>query len=661
MWLWSHTAWSTLSVEMWLVGTYVCIFVGQLVSVHSGIINRHDATLSQNFPGFLDDLEPLSFERDFGFSPYDPIFSSWRTRGRDFHMLADLPPILNVPRVQVFCDQSQLTVLVDKRSNGAMLTAEEIQLGDGCSSNRERPNQFVFTYSVDECGTTLAMHNGLVMFVNTIHINLKKPLAPWWQTPSTVQVSCFPKRSYVRPSLSDSVAPSENGRRFNIKVVTSSWTSVTESNVYKRGQVINLQVSAKTTPDQQLFIQSCFVSASPEPRSKPRHAVIMNKGCTAPLGSSHPVIQFVASSRRDVVNLALNTSYLISELYIHCTVIISQQGVTQDSKSCNYNLIQSRWEDLSGDVEVCECCSSMCKDLSVRHHPEDQIRATLSTGPFVIVDKDIEMSSEHVVSEPQKKPSAPVTDSMQSDAAVTGDAIISGASRTRSEVSSPPQGVVMVSQDPAARLTLWLPGQLQDTEDGLTNRLKASDTISNDFPAPQPSNLPMNQIEGQNLNELKGDASLWDLTIPVMVDGWVIPAFEEDSPRQTWSGSSTVFGPDVPQVDIVLLAGVPVNDLNLVPFDQVEDEPAQMQADAAVTPKEGTNDGRPIIHSKLKFSMETDGTQKLSYEEEAVEHEEGKCETRGCGMDRSKRKQEPGQKGLRSAFLDLLRRMGKAE
>ncbi|XP_019940485.2 zona pellucida protein C [Paralichthys olivaceus] len=641
---------------MGLVGTFVCIFVGHLVSVHSVIINRHDATLSQDFLGFLDDREPLSFERNFDFFSYDPIFSSLQTPGPDFHMLADLPPILNVPRVQVFCDESKLTVLVDKRSSGAMLTAEEIQLGDGCYSNRERPNQFVFTYSVDKCGTTLGMQNGLVMFTNAIHINLKKTLAPWWHTPPMVHVSCFPKRSYFRPSLSDSVAPSENGRRFNMKVVTSSWTNVTESNVYKRGQVINLQVSARTTPDQQLFIQSCFVSASPEPQSKPRHAVIMNKGCTAPLGSPHPVVEFVASSGRDVVNFVLNTSYLISELYVHCSMLISHQGVTHGSKSCNYNLIHSRWQELGGDVEVCECCSSKCKGPAVRHHPEDQIRATVSTGPLVIVDNYIEMSSEHV-SEPQETPSAPVTNFMQSDA-VTGDAIVSGASLSRSKMSSPPQGVVIVSQDPTARLTLWLTGQVQEFEDGSTDRLKASDIISNDLPVPQPSNLPINQIEGQSINGLKGDAALSDLKFPVMDD---ITAIAEVSPRQKLSGRSGVFGPDVPQVDILLLAEATVNDLNRVHFDQVEDEPAKMQADAAVIPEEGTNDDQPIIRSKLQFSKGADGTQMLSYEEEEVEKQEGKGVTRGCGMNGTKIKQEPRRKGLRTTFLDLLRMMDKAE
>ena len=280
----------------------------------------------------------------------------------------------------------------------------------------------------------------------------------------------------------------------------------------------------------------------------------------------------------------------------------------------------------------------------------DPIRATLSIGPIIVVDKDIEMSPEHVT-ERQKKRSAPVTDSMQSDAAVTGDAKISLFSQSRSKVSSPPQGVVMVSQDPEATLTLWLPGQLQETDDRLTNWLKASDKISNDLPPPQPSNLPMNQIEGQILSE----ASLWGLELPVMMDGWSLPAFAEGSPRQTWSGSSAVFGPDVSQVVVLLPAEATVNDLNLVPFDQMEDDLAQMQADAPVTTREGTNDVKPIIRSKLEFSKGTDGTETLSYEEEAVEHEEGKGETRGCGMDGSKRKRETGQKGLRWAFLDLLR------
>lgn len=64
-----------------------------------------------------------------------------------------------------------------------------------------------------------------------------------------------------------------------VYVFAALWTRCAESNVYNRGQMINLQVSANPGPEQQqLFIRSCFVSSFPEPHTRPRHAVIMNKG-----------------------------------------------------------------------------------------------------------------------------------------------------------------------------------------------------------------------------------------------------------------------------------------------------------------------------------------------------------------------------------------------
>lgn len=124
----------------------------------------------------------------------------------------------------------------------------------------------------------------------------------------------------------------------------ASWTSAAESNIYKRGQLVNLQVLAKTRKNQEVFIQSCFVSVFPEPRAKPRQTVIFNKGwvfswvfistvfmsnlliacditaycrCVTPLGSSTTIVTFVASDRADAVNFVLNTSYLISEVSLY--------------------------------------------------------------------------------------------------------------------------------------------------------------------------------------------------------------------------------------------------------------------------------------------------------------------------------------------------------
>ncbi|KAG7463191.1 hypothetical protein JOB18_012171 [Solea senegalensis] len=606
---------------MRLVEIFLCVFLGCSVSGDS-VIDGHALTqMPYTFPGFFPEFEPLPFEGIFDFPPYDAVFSSWPTPGPDFHMLAELPPMMNVPRMQVFCDESRLSVLVDKRINGAVLTAEELQLGNGCSSNGERPNQLVFTYSVDECGTTQKMQNGLVMFTNSVHLTVKEPLAARRQTPSTMHVSCIPERSLFK------AVSSESDKTFDIKAMSSSWTSAAESNVYKRGHVVNVQVSANPGAGEQLFIQSCFVSASPEPRDKPRHAVILNKGCTAPLGSPHPVVQFLSSSRRDVVNFALNTTYLMAEIYIHCTAIISDQGVTTGSKSCNYNLIKSRWEDLSGDVTVCKCCSSKCK--SRPHH--EGFRATVSTGPFVTVDDDMKTSATPDASEHQRPPPAPVGDSMPSDATATG-AIVSGASLSRSKLSSPPQGVVVVSQEPVSRLILWLPGQVEDGErhndegpeaESLTAESKEHSVTLNELPEPRPSSCLNPPSHGQR---------------------------DSESLRRNRFGRSEVLDTDVPQVNILLPAEMMLNDLNF-DLNLKEEEPTRRQADAAEKFRDQPADEQ-IIRSKLQFSKGADGTQTLSYEEEEVMK---KPEVMREG------KQEHRRKGLRSTFLDFLRRMDKAE
>lgn len=201
---------------MGVISIFLCIFVGCFSAVQS-VTTEQDAPFPPDFPGFFENLRPFPFRRNFDLAPYDTIFSSWRNRAPNFHMFGELPPIMNIPKIEVFCNESELTVMVGKKTASVLLTTEEIQLGDGCHSNRELQNQFVFTYGLDECGTTrvvsrpnsslnfssfcsfetrisLQMQNGLELFTNSIHLNPKKLPSSWWQTPSRVHISCAPRR-----------------------------------------------------------------------------------------------------------------------------------------------------------------------------------------------------------------------------------------------------------------------------------------------------------------------------------------------------------------------------------------------------------------------------------------------------------------------------------
>lgn len=283
------------------------------------------------------------------------------------------------------------------------------------------------------------------------------------------------------------------------------------------------------------------------------------------------------------------------------------------------------------------------------------------------MDKVEETSPELHVSEVQEASSTHFTDSMQSDGfdgAKTADMIVSGTSISKSRFSSPPQGVVVVSQDPSARLTLWLPGQVQDaehnknidseSEDNLTVQSEAS--VANDLPEIHLSttdkesllNTPANKIRDQNLNFL----TLIDWIIPPQLHKAVIV---EDPQRKSSLERFGFFGTETQDVNIPLPDEMVVNVLNQNDFNQMRNELGPRQADAAMMPQEGTNNVPPVIRSKLQFSKGVDGSQTLSYEEEVVEQQKSDGVIQRCGMDRVKQGQEPRQKGLRLTFLDLLR------
>ncbi|MED6249082.1 hypothetical protein ATANTOWER_009074 [Ataeniobius toweri] len=642
----------------------LCICLWHIIAVQS-FWRPEDAMFLQDFQEPFDNNWLFPSERNLDFPSFDTIFSSLLKWTPDLHMLAEFPPTMNVPRVQVFCDETKLTLLVDKKVFGLTLTAEEIQLGNGCYSNEEELDQLVFIYNLDQCGTTPVLQNGLQMFTNSLHLNLKRTPATLWQTLPSIQVSCIPKRFY--PDRNFISEPPLTVKKFHIQAMEPSWTETAESNVYQRGLVVRLQVSAEAKPGQQLFIHSCFVSASPEPQARPRHAVILNKGCASSLGSPHTVALFAATNRADVVNFMLNTSYLISELYVHCSVVLLDLGVNLASKSCNYNVTSSRWEELSGNAEVCACCSSKCKGPSIKNLPDDT-KGVVSIGPLIIGD-DWELTPALPDSKPLDASGSSLPTTMRAGTPGLGkDRIVSdAASLTQGELQSYPQGVLVVRQEPTARLTLWFPGEVPGD-----NLISHSDLLGQDGNSGQAVttmhenslNLTTNETD-QSVSESKSPSSQWDMKLVTLVDGWQTPEQENEIIHfQTKSryGRSWNSDTEATQPDFSIPTGINVNLMlveksKVVAPDATEEiqrkwSPGDLSASPEMQmdiPVEPDVDVQPI-HTKLEFSKSADGSKRLSYEEEVKQQERSDIKDL-----------KPRLKGLRSTFLDLLRRMDKEE
>ncbi|XP_036449494.1 zona pellucida protein C [Colossoma macropomum] len=257
------------------------------------------------------------------------------------------------------------------------------------------------------------------------------------------------------------------GPSFAIKVMNSSWNGLAKANVYQRGEPIYLKVTS-SVPGQELYIHSCYVAPSPNPADKSRYALILNKGCVS---SKQSVLKFI-SRQSDAVNLILDTSNLkFSKVYVHCSVVLSSFGLTSDTKSCNYIKSKSRWIDLGGQTDVCDCCATKCRGTPYYEGLFNEFKAMVSTGPLTIKEqeheKQLSVSNSTSITAPQIAASATSArkDWIMSGASpFTGKGwIVSGASVSGSSVlKHPPLKTQPLTGDLIISLELgtpsWLPG-----------------------------------------------------------------------------------------------------------------------------------------------------------------------------------------------------------
>lgn len=259
------------------------------------------------------------------------------------------------------------------------------------------------------------------------------------------------------------------------------------------------------------------------------------------------------------------------------------------------------------------------------------------------------MTSEPDFSRPPLPSS--VTSSKLSGAAVMRENKAPGGPGSR-PLGSPPQAVVVRKQEPVEKVTVWLPGQVEDTKQ--MNAVKVQDMetvhvnekdVSNDLPQTAVSHWSEDSNHVPAQNQLNAVAHLWDLNILTMPEGWPIPPQPDDGPLRPRFGRSAMFGSEVPEVHLLLPADVADVDPDLN-GDQTRDEEAKWSQEEIKVD--------PVIRSKLQYSRGEDGTQVLSYEEDVVKQQESRSTTKRCGKERIMERRKPRGR-LQSAFLDLLR------
>lgn len=204
---------------------------------------------------------------------------------------------------------------------------------------------------------------------------------------------------------------------------------------------------------------------------------------------------------------------------------------------------------------------------------------------------------------------------MQSDGSAAVDRVVSGSETPGNQFAGTSGDVVVISQNPAAALALWLPGQLKE---GLEQADDSKEQVGK-------SHMLKNDLFGENSVQKQDSENSQAKNIGA--DELDIFAKLVESPAKIWQAMIDLFAKKSGGED-----GSPL---------PPEDVPSMHDLEAL-----SERQVRPVIRSKLEFSKGPDGSQTLSYEEEVLRKsdDEGDCAMR-----------KRGRRGLRSVFLDLIR------
>ncbi|XP_034566577.1 zona pellucida sperm-binding protein 3-like [Notolabrus celidotus] len=321
------------------------------------------------------------------------------------------PQLSEESTVHVQCTESSMIIVVkaDLFKTGHLVSPEELFLGEvdysqsRCRAAAAGGSEYVIEAGLQDCGSILTIYEDSVIYSNNL---IFTPAARYHgitrTAPAVIAVSCHYKRTHVvssntQPSPLTPSSPTQDSA-FSLTLMNNDWTHEKYSTAFYLGDLLHLQASY-TGPDsahKQLFVDSCVATLSPDVASVPRYYFIENHGCLTEAKDGGSNTRFRPRTRVDVVQLQMDAFLFQQEsrnsMFLTCQLRASTDMWRRSpvNKACNY--VHSRWENIDGGDDVCQCCDSTCstpspkwRDISYPRPPmSEDLTACITLGPLMI-------------------------------------------------------------------------------------------------------------------------------------------------------------------------------------------------------------------------------------------------------------------------------------
>ncbi|TNM97300.1 hypothetical protein fugu_015456 [Takifugu bimaculatus] len=278
--------------------------------------------------------------------------------------------------VRVHCTDTSVMVVVKANlfKTGRLSSPGELFLGEAldprCQAAAATNGEYVIMAELQDCGSTLTASKDSMIYSN------KLVFSPTYGTP--------PVSRNAQQGLTSS-APTQH-HTFALQLMTADdWLRERASKVFHLGETLHLQAyyAAPDSGQRRVFIDSCVATLSPDPGSVPRYYFIENHGCLVDTKQGGLNSQFQLRRMDHALRLKLEVFLFNGDsrnsIFITCQLKATSKtwGSGLINKACNYE--RSRWKNLDGNDDVCQCCDGTCSQVS-----ESLTCGSVSVGPLTV-------------------------------------------------------------------------------------------------------------------------------------------------------------------------------------------------------------------------------------------------------------------------------------